>query len=78
MNNIPNFIGEIRLAEKDKKKITQKEYDEFKKEFVFEKLKGNTLGQAFCKKFQMADYMLLTLKDDNEIEFLIKNLGYIK
>lgn len=72
------FITAIQLAEKSKKTVTQREYDEFKKEFVFEKLKGSTLGQAFCKKFQMADYMLLTLKDDNEIEFLIKNLGYIK
>lgn len=72
------FIYEIQLAEKNKKTITQKEYDEFKKEFVFAKLKGLTLGQAFCEKFYIADYMLSILKDDNETEFLIKNLGYIK
>ena len=66
------------LLDKAKRTITQKQYDEFKKEFVFEKLKGYTLGQAFCKKFQMADYMLSTMKDDDEIEFLIKHLGYIE
>ena len=72
------FITAIQLAEKNKKTVTQREYDEFKKEFVFEKLKGLTLGQAFCKKFHMADYMLSTMKDDDEIEFLIKHLGYIE
>ena len=66
------------LLGKAKKTVTQKQYDEFKKEFVFEKLKGLTLGQSFCEKFDIQDYMLSNLKDDNEIDFLIKALGYIK
>ena len=66
------------LLDKAKKTITQKQYDEFKKEFVFEKLKGLTLGKAFCEKFEISDYMLSNIKSDEEAVFLIENLGYIK
>lgn len=73
-----SLMNMANLLSKAKKTVTQKEYDQFKKEFVFEKLKGLTLGKAFCKKFEIEDYMLSNLKDDNEIDFLIKALGYIK
>ena len=72
MNAMANILT------KAKKTITKTQYDQFKKEFVFEKLKGLTLGQSFCEKFDIQDYMLSNLKDDNEIDFLIKALGYIK
>lgn len=34
-----------------KMKISQEEYDEFYKEFIFEKLKGKKLSYAFREKF---------------------------
>lgn len=72
MNAMANILS------KAKKTVTPEQYEQFKKEFVFEKLKGLTLGQSFCKKFDIQDYMLSNLKDEEEIEFLIKSLGYIK
>jgi hypothetical protein len=72
MNAMANMLS------KAKKTITLEQYEQFKKEFVFEKLKGFTLGQAFCKKFDIQDYMLSNLTNEEETEFLIKNLGYIK
>jgi len=72
MNAMANILS------KAKKTVTPEQYEQFKKEFVFEKLKGLTLGQSFCKKFDIQDYMLSNLTDEEEIEFLIKSLGYIK
>ena len=66
------------ILSKAKKTVTPLQYEQFKKEFVFDKLKGLTLGQSFCEKFEIQDYMLSNLKDEEETEFLIKSLGYIK
>jgi hypothetical protein len=66
------------MLSKAKKTISQEQYDTFKKEYVFAKLKGLTLGQAFCEKFEISDYMLSNIKSEEEAIFLIENLGYIK
>lgn len=72
MNAMANILS------KAKKTVTPEQYEQFKKEYVFEKLKGHTLGESFCKKFDIQDYMLSSLKSAEEAEFLIKSLGYIK
>lgn len=72
MNAMANMLT------KAKKTITTTQYEEFKHELVFEKLKGKTLGEAFCEKFEISDYMLSNIKNDEEATFLIENLGYIK
>lgn len=66
------------ILSKAKKTVSPEQYKQFKKEYVFDKLKGYTLGESFCKKFDIQDYMLSNLKDEEETEFLIKSLGYIK
>ena len=66
------------MLSKAKKTVTREQYNQFKKEFVFEKLKGLTLGKAFCEKFEISDYMLSNIKSEEEATFLIENLGYIK
>jgi len=66
------------MLSKAKKTVTLEQYEQFKKEFVFEKLKGKRMGQAFCEKFEISDYMLSNLISEEETEFLIKSLGYIK
>jgi hypothetical protein len=73
-----SLMSMANLLSKAKKTVTPEQYEQFKKEFVFDKLKGLTLGQAFCEKFDIQDYMLSNLTDDSEIDFLIKALGYIK
>lgn len=66
------------MLSKAKKTITKEQYDQFKYEYVFDKLKGLTMGEAFCEKFDISDYMLSNIKSDKEAMFLIENLGYIK
>lgn len=63
---------------KQKKTITLAAYEQFKKEFVFDKLKGVSFGEAFCKKFSIVDNMLSNIKSETEADFLIRSLGYIK
>jgi hypothetical protein len=45
-------------------KITQEEFDDFCKEFLFEQLKGEyRLGEVFCKKYNESNYVLSILSD---------------
>ena len=42
--------------------ITEQEFDDFCKGFLFEELKGNNqLGAAFCKKYNQSNYILSIL-----------------
>jgi len=42
--------------------ISQQEFEDFCKGFLFEQLKGNTkLGEAFCKKYDEPNYVLSIL-----------------
>lgn len=44
--------------------ITQQEFDDFCKGFLFEQIKGNyKLGEAFCKKYDEPNYVLSILPD---------------
>jgi hypothetical protein len=58
--------------------VTLKEYEDFKREFVFEKLKGKRLGQAFCEKFNMNGGVISILTNDEEADYLIKTVGFVK
>ena len=44
--------------------ITQQEFDDFCKGFLFEQIKGElNLGEAFCKKYNEPNYVLSILPD---------------
>ena len=44
--------------------ISEQEFDNFCKEFLFEQIKGDTkLGEAFCKKYDESNYVLSILPD---------------
>lgn len=58
--------------------VTIEQYEQFKKEYIFEKIKDKHFGKAFCEKFGIQDYMLSNLADENETQYLIEALGYIK
>lgn len=61
----------------DKISITEQQYDEFLKEFVFEKLKGKTLAESFSNKFGIFDIIFeLRISDDNVQKYIKK--CYIK
>ena len=57
--------------------ITEQEFDDFCKGFLFEELKGNNqLGEAFCKKYNQSNYILSILSNKSAKEHIRK--FYIK
>ena len=63
---------------KDMKYVTKQEYEDFCKEFIFDELKGEHFGQAFCKRFDITDRVLNILHSRKSAELHIKTLGYIR
>jgi hypothetical protein len=61
----------------NKMKITQEEFDNFYKEFVFEKLKGQTLASAFSERFKITDVIFMVKTSDDFALDLIKT-HYLK
>jgi hypothetical protein len=58
--------------------ITETEFDNFCKEFLFEELKGEvTLGEAFCKKYNETNYVLSSLRNNKSAEKHIR-IFYVK
>jgi len=58
--------------------ITQKEFDDFCKGFLFEELKGNDkLGEAFCEKYKQTNYVLSILLNNRSAREHIKTF-YVK
>jgi Txe/YoeB family toxin of Txe-Axe toxin-antitoxin module len=55
--------------------ISQEDFDQFLKEFTFEKLKGKKLGECFAQKFSIHDRILYMMNDE---ESIIKHIEYCK
>lgn len=81
MNTKSGFVDVLmsldKLTNNKEKTISKQEYQEFCKTFVFEKIKGETFGEAFCKKFDFNDTFLKNLTDETA-KYHIERLGYIK
>lgn len=58
--------------------ITKQEYEIFLKEYVFEKLKGISLGKAFTEKFNIRDRVLHMFSTDEDAITHIKYCKYVK
>ena len=69
---------ELQTLGKDDKHlyITEQEFEDFCKGFLFEELKGNKLGEAFCKKYDQTNYVLSILSNKSAKEHIRK--FYIK
>lgn len=87
MNNFiwPNFVKSMNqdlyskmVDRKGSKTISKKDYEIFCKEFVFDSLKGESFGEAFCKRFDITDSTISILKTEGFTKELIKSLGYIE
>lgn len=63
------------FKDNDAKKIPQQEFDQFLKEFTFEKLKGKKLGECFAQKFGIHDRILYIMGDE---ESILKHIEYCK
>ena len=54
-------------------KISEQEFEDFCKGFLFEQIKGDLkLGEAFCKKYNEPNYVLSILPDDSAREHIRK------
>ena len=56
--------------------ITEQEFDDFCKGFLFEEIKGTKLGTAFCEKYKQTNYVLSILHNKAAKEHIRK--FYIK
>ena len=53
--------------------ISEQEFEDFCKEFLFEQIKGDVrLGEAFCKKYNEPNYVLSILPDTSAREHIKK------
>jgi len=62
-------------ASKRDVRLSQTEYNQFKKEFTIIGLQGEDYANAFCRYFKIVDYILSGLKRDTHKaeEHIIKN-----
>ena len=60
---------ELQTLGKDKNnfKISDQEFQEFRKSFLFDQLKGNKLGECFCEQYKLTNYVLTILSDESAI-----------
>ena len=52
--------------------ITEQEFEDFCKEFLFEEIKGNHMGDEFCKKYSQSNYVLSILSNYRAKEHIKK------
>lgn len=57
--------------------ITQEEFNEFYKDYLFDQIKGLSLGEAFCNRFSEQNYVLL-IAENNEFAKKHIEMYYIK
>ena len=76
-----NFITVLSqletLTNNAQKSVNKIDYDKFCSEFIFEKIKGKSFGEAFCERFNLNNIFLKDLSDDMA-KYHIETLGYIK
>ena len=66
---------QVQTLGKGKKdfKITEQEFEDFCKGFLFEQIKGNNkIGEAFCKKYNEPNYVLSILNNRSAIAHIRK------
>lgn len=56
-------------------KILREDFDTFYKEFIFQKLKGEKLGESFAKKFDVRDRVLYMISNDEDA---LSHIAYCK
>jgi hypothetical protein len=77
MNNPFGYMIQSVQAKDTHKMVDRSEYEIFCKEYIFEKLKGFSFGYAFCKRFDISNYMISNVTDDSSTKSHIE-LFYIK
>lgn len=73
-----NELSSDAFRDEEFQGITQEQFDEFLKEYVFEKIKGKKLGESFAEKFNVKDRVLYIFSRDEDSLTHIKYCKYIK
>lgn len=71
------YLTQSLQAEDTGKMVNSNEYEIFCKEFIFEKLKGFSFGYAFCKRFDISNFMISNVSNDSTAKLHIEQF-YIK
>jgi hypothetical protein len=72
------FVKNNASYTKPARKITKKEFEEFKQHYIFDQLCDTSFGYAFSKRFDISDYFLkFVASTDIAIEH-IHRMGYVK
>jgi hypothetical protein len=78
MSRLDNQLFALEsLTGNSSKTVKKCDYENFCKEFIFEKLRGKKFGEAFCQKFDFNDLSLKNLSDQTA-KFHIEKFGYIE
>lgn len=75
MNAFTNMIS--LLDNLPKPEISKQDYEVFRKEYIFDQLKGKKFGRAFCEKFDVKDAVIRCLIDEDIARGMIEET-YIK
>lgn len=78
MNSFTMMVGILSgINQPQTKTISKQDYELFRKEYIFDQIKGLKYGKAFCERFQIDDPVISRLIDtDLAIEMIEEN--YIK
>lgn len=74
---IQHITNQILNIRKDKITITQKQYDQWHYEYIFDALDNVRFGESFCNHFNIIDYILAYTLDIQYCKDYIKKI-YIK
>ena len=55
---------------KPTKTITSEQFKEFDHEYLFQALQGDRYGLAFCKRFEIVDYLLMLERGINAKDYI--------
>ena len=59
-------------------KVSRDEYEVFCKEYLFDNLREESFGRAFCKRFDITDYVLDILPSEQSAKLHITSFRYVE
>lgn len=77
MNSFEYMVQSLNQVKNAGQMINKDEYEIFCKEYIFERLKGFSFGNSFCKRFDIVDYLISNVSDDSTAKLHIEQF-YIK
>jgi hypothetical protein len=78
IDRIVGILEEMDRSQRPKRKITQDQYDQWRRGFVFDGLRHQRYGQSFCNHFDIQDnFLFYTIRTVSEADDYISQ-NYIR